>query len=138
MTSVCMAATVAGASASGTLMIQRGSAGADRYDPVKIQVIHNTFNVTSADGRGTMIITRAACYQKDVMVCLPTGITLIQDGTVHALDLRKGTLYVNMSGSTQTLSHSTTQLPPQGVLMTLVTNKGTYINLTGKIDKVTK
>jgi hypothetical protein len=132
-------ATAGSASATGTMMIQHVGSDAAKYRPVGIQVIHNTLNITSADGKGTLIITRAACtYQGDISVCLPTGVTLVQDGGVHALDLRSGTVYANMTTQTLQLPHSSTQLPPGGVLMTLHTVKGTFINLDGKIDKVTK
>jgi len=132
-------ATTAFASAAGTLVIQHAGQDAQTYDGVKVQVIHDTLNVTSPDGKGTLIVTRAACwYQHKIFVCLPTAVTLVQGGNVHALDLRKGTVYSNLNATTQTLSHSTTQLPPNGILMTLETQKGTYINLVGTIDKVTQ
>ena len=43
-----------------------------------------------------------------------------------------------MTEHNQQLPLSSILLPPRGILMTLVTDKGTYINLVGKIDKVTK
>jgi hypothetical protein len=131
--------TSPGASAQGTIQIQHAGSQPDTYENVVIQVIHDTFNVTSADGKGTLIITRAACsYQGDVSVCLPTAVTLVQPDGTHALDLRSGTLYANTTSSPQKLPFSSTQIPPQGVIMSLQTRKGTFINLTGTIDKVVK
>jgi hypothetical protein len=125
--------------ASGTVLIQHAGQEPQSYPGARVAIIHNTLNVTSADGKGTLIITRAACsYQGDVYVCLPTAVTLVQGGSVNALDLHKGAVYANMTGSTVRLPLSSTQLPPNGILMTLVTDKGTYINLSGTIDKVTK
>jgi hypothetical protein len=127
------------ASASGTVLIQRAEQSPTTYTDAKIQVIHNTLNVTSADGKGTLIVTRAACaYQGEILACLPTGVTLVQFGDVHALDLKSGMVYANMTDTTQQLSHSTMKLPPNGVMMTLQTERGTFINVTGVIDKVTK
>jgi hypothetical protein len=128
------------ARAEGTITIQHIGQNADTYDGVAIKVIHNTLNVTSPDGKGTLIITQAACfYQKEVKVCLPTAVSLVQAGGVHALNLQRGTLYVNMTDSMQWLPRSTTQLPPHGgIVMSLLSGKGTYINLVGKIDKVIK
>jgi hypothetical protein len=133
-------ATVSGARAQGTVMIQRhGVDSTDSYARVKIQLLHNTLNITSEDGKGTLIITRAACaYHGQVIACLPTDATLVQSGGVHALDLKSGTIYVNLTDTTQQLSHSSTQLPPQGVIMSLKTVKGTYVNMTGTLDKVLK
>lgn len=132
-------AAAAGARAQGTITIQHLGQNADTYDGVAVKVIHNTLNVTSPDGKGTLIITQAACfYQKEVKVCLPTAVSLVQAGGVHALNLQRGTLYVNMTDSMQWLPHSTTQLPPHGIVMSLLSGKGTYINLVGTIDKVVK
>ena len=129
----------AGARAQGTLTIQHINQNADTYERVAVKVIHNTLNITSEDGKGTLIITQAACaYQGEIKVCLPTAVTLVQSGGAHALDLQRGTLYANMTDSMQWLPHSTTQLPPHGIVMSLLSGKGTYINLVGKIDKVTK
>jgi hypothetical protein len=132
-------AAATGARAEGTITIQHVNQGPQTYDGVGVKVIHNTLNVTSRDGKGTLIITEAACsYQGAITVCLPTDVTLVQAGDAHALDLRRGTLYANMTDSMQWLPHSTTQLPPRGIVMSLLSGKGTYINLVGKIDKVIK
>ena len=129
----------AGARAQGTITIQHVNKDAETYERVAIKVIHNTLNVTSEDGQGTLIVTQAACaYQGEIKVCLPTAVTLVQDGGAHALDLLRGTLYVNMTDSMQRLPHSSQQIPPRGIVMSLLSGKGTYINLVGKIDKVTK
>jgi hypothetical protein len=129
----------AGARAQGTITIQHVNQNPDTYERVAIKVIHNTLNVTSEDGQGTLIVTQAACaYQGEIRVCLPTAVTLVQAGGAHALDLRRGTLYVNLTDSMQWLPHSTQKLPPRGIVMSLLSGKGTYINLVGKIDKVTK
>jgi hypothetical protein len=129
--------TVCSASAHGTILIQSNMGNTDTYENVNIQVIHNTLNITSEDGKGTLIITRAACaYQGQVYTCLPTGATLVQNGSVHALDLRGGTIYANMTDQSLTLPNSSTQLRPRGVLMSIHTGKGSYINMVGKIDKV--
>jgi hypothetical protein len=131
--------TLAGARAQGTLTIQHVNQSPDTYAGVAVKVIHNTLNITSEDGKGTLIITQAACaYQGEIKVCLPTAVTLVQSGGAHALDLKRGTLYANMTDSMQWLPHSTTQLPPGGIVMSLLSGKGTYINLVGRIDKVTK
>jgi hypothetical protein len=130
-------ATAAGARAQGTITIQHADQNAETYQRVSVKVINNTLNVTSEDGQGTLIITQAACfYQHDLEVCLPTAVSLVQSGGVHALDLHRGTVYVNMTSGTLTLPHSSQQVPPRGVVMSLLSGKGTYINLVGKIDKV--
>ena len=111
----------------------------ETYTNVSIKILHNALYVTSQDGQGTLVITRAACsYQGAVMVCLPTGVTLVQSGEAKPLDLTTGTVYLNLTGDTQTLALSSQQLPPHSVLLSMSTKRGTYIALTGAIDSVTK
>jgi hypothetical protein len=139
LATVFVLGAAAGARAQGTLTIQHKDQNADTYERVAVKVINNTLNITSEDGQGTLIITQAACaYQGQIKVCLPTAVSLVQAGGVHELDLRRGTLYVNMTDSMQWLPHSTQQLPPRGIVMSLLSGKGTYINLVGKIDKAAK
>jgi len=41
---------------------------------------------------------------------------------------------VNLTSSRQQMSHSSQQLPPNGILMALKTQIGTYITVVGVID----
>ncbi|HEU5481445.1 MAG TPA: hypothetical protein VFU90_16480, partial [Candidatus Tumulicola sp.] len=69
------------AAAEGTARIQQADGTVNVYQHVKIQLVQKSLTMTTADGKGTMIIYRAACsFQGDVMSCLPTGITLVQSG----------------------------------------------------------
>jgi hypothetical protein len=95
--------------------------------------------LTSVDGRGTIVINRAACaYEGDTLVCLPTAVTLVQSGTSQVVDLASGTIYANMTGQKQQLKYSSMQLPAHSILLSITTKKGTYLNLTGVIDMVKK
>jgi hypothetical protein len=125
--------------AEGTITIQRDNGTADTYRDVAIKVIHSALYLTSADGKGTIVINRAACaYQGDTLVCLPTSVTLVQNGSTEVVDLSNGTVYANMTDQPQQLSLSTQHLPPHSILLSITTKKGTSINLSGTIDKVTK
>jgi len=134
-----VSSTAIAARAEGTVRIQQAAGGVNVYDNVKIQILHQTLNVTTADGKGTLIIYRAACsYQGEIMACLPTGATLVQGGNVSPIKIVSGTVYVNMTGGGQTLSLSTMQVPAHSVVMAIKTGKGTYITMNGTIDKVAK
>lgn len=127
------------ARADGTARIQQTNGTVNVYDNVKIQIIHNTLAMTTADGKGTLMIYRAACaYQGDVLVCLPTGATLVQGGSVNPIHITRGTVYANLTDATQQLSLSTTHIPAHSIMMALTTRKGTYVTLSGTIDKVKK
>jgi len=127
------------ARADGTARIQQTNGTVNVYPGVKIQIIHNTLAMTTADGSGTLMIYRAACaYQGDVLVCLPTGATLVQGGSVNPIRIRQGTVYANLTNEAQQLSLSTMHIPARSIVMALTTQKGTYVTLSGTIDKVKK
>ncbi|HTX59652.1 MAG TPA: hypothetical protein VMH02_08210, partial [Verrucomicrobiae bacterium] len=58
----CAALPLAGAPAlaSGTMRIQHYYGGANVYNGVGIKVIHDALYITSPDGKGTIVINRAA------------------------------------------------------------------------------
>ncbi len=125
--------------AEGTITIQHYNGAINTYNDVAIKVIHSALYVTSADGKGTIVFNRAACsYQGDTYVCLPTSVTLVQSGSAELVDLSNGTIYANMTDQPQQLSLSSQHLPPHSILLSITTKKGTYINLSGTIDKVMK
>ncbi len=127
------------ARAGGTVLIQQADGRRNVYDDVAIKVIHNVLYVTSADGRGTIVINRAACsYQGELMVCLPTSAALVQSGKTSALDFKSGTLYVNSTDDPLPLTMSTAKVQPHGIILSFTTKRGTYVNLSGRIDKVVK
>jgi hypothetical protein len=134
----CLFATAA-ARAEGTLTIQQASGSTNVYHNVAIKVIHSALYLTSEDGKGTLVISRAACaYQGQLMVCLPTSAALVQSGKTSPLDFRKGTVYVNSTGDPQQLSASTVKVAPHSIVLSFTTKRGTYVSSIGQIDKVVK
>lgn len=127
------------ARATGTMTVRQADGSTNVYRDVEIKVIHGAMYVTSADGKGTLVIQRAACsYQGKVMVCFVTNAALVQAGNTSALDFQRGTLYVNSTDDSQPLPLTTTKIAPHGVLLSFTTKKGTYVGLNGRIDKVVK
>jgi hypothetical protein len=127
------------AHAAGTIVIRQITGNVDTYNDVSIKIIHNALFLTSADGKGTLVINRAACsYQGNLLVCFPTSATLVQAGKTSALDLKTGTLYLNLTDSAEQLVLSTKKVPAHSILFSFTTKRGTYINLNGRIDKVVK
>ena len=61
-------------------------------------------------------------------------MSLERDGTTRSIDFTGGTIYVNPTRSTQQLTHSSTQLPPHGILFSIRTKIGTFVSLSGQID----
>ena len=133
----CCAFIPVTASATGTINIHRNTGKINTYKDVEIKIFSGSLFLTSDDGNGTIVITRAACsYQGKVLVCYPTAAALVQDGQSDALNLKGGTLYFNDTGDAQPLSRSSARVPPNSVIATLSLNDGTFINVAGRIDEV--
>lgn len=131
--------SVSPAQAVGTMTIVQASGGINTYKDVEIKVIHGALYMTSEDGKGTMVISRAACsHQDQLLVCLATGATLVQAGETSALDFKRGTIYANETDDYQPLVMSTSKVPPHGILLSITTKRGTLVTLSGRIDKVVK
>ena len=136
---LCYAVMPAIAGATGTIDIQHKDGTVNTYRDVEIKVFSGSLFLTSDDGDGTIVVTRAACsYQGQIIVCLPTSAALVQEGESNALNLKNGTIYLNYTDSDQPMSRSTSKLPARSVLLALTTKNGTFISLRGRIDEVIK
>ena len=127
------------ARAMGTVTIVQSNGQTNVYHDAVIKVIRNALYVTSGDGKGTIVIDKAACsYQGEVMVCFVTHATLVQAGSASPLDFKTGTVYVNSTDDPQPLTLSSQKVPAHGILLSFTTQRGTYVSVTGGIDKVVK
>ena len=127
------------AGATGTVLIRQSNGYVTTYENVKILISHGVLFLTTSDGKGTLAVHRAACSsQGEILVCYATSATLVQSGAAKPIDLKIGTVYINTTDSPQQLVLSTTKVPANSVLVSLETQIGTYISLTGRIDKVVK
>ena len=123
------------AQAKGTVRVQKADGSVQVYPNASFKVVSKTLHITTGDKAGTLIITEAGCSlgANKVLMCLPYSMVLVQDGT-HPLDFQRGTVYYNKSDSTQTLSMSSTQLPPNGLTGLLISQRGTYVSFSGTLD----
>ncbi len=125
--------------ASGTVRIQQSDGSTKTYANVRIVVLTDSMTITSSDGEGTLVLGKAACTKVgELLRCLPYDATLEQHGRATHIPLKSGTVWVNPSDSNQQLSFSSTQLPPRGVLLSIQTKAGTYVSLTGVVDRIQK
>lgn len=130
----------AAAYATGTISIHHTIANTtNTYNDVEIKVFSGSLFLTSDDGNGTIVVTKAACsYQGKVIVCLPVAAALVQEGESNALNLKSGTIYLNYTSTAQPLSHSSAKLPANSIMVALTTMNGTFITAHGRIDQVIK
>jgi hypothetical protein len=125
------------ARAVGTATIQQPDGNQKTYANVRIIIWNESLALTSSDGKSTVVIGKASCTKIGELVrCLPWDATLFQNGQKVHIPLQSGTVWLNPSGSMQQLSHSTTQIPPRGVLLAIKTKRGTYVTLEGVVDEV--
>ena len=128
-------ATVAAASAMGTVEIHHADGTASVYPGASVAFGGTRLHVRSPDRKGTLVIERAACsHQGPILMCLPTRVALRQHGMSRLMSLESGTIYLNFTNVPQALSYSSRHLPPHGILLSLHTARGTLINVDGTID----
>ena len=121
--------------AKGTVRVQQADGSARVYNDVTIKAGNKRLLITTADGKGTLIVNRAACTMtNNMMRCLPYTLILQQDGKTKPLDFQQGTVYINTSDAKQHLPLSSTEVPPNGILMAISTKIGTFVTLTGTLD----
>jgi len=134
-----LAAACAPALANGTARIQQSDGTIKVYSNIHIAIVSRTLHVTSGDGKGTFVINRAACSMVgELMRCLPDQATLKQFGETREITLRNGTIWYNRTQTNQQLPLSSMQLAPHGILLSMTTQKGTYVSLDGTVDEITK
>ncbi|HVN68699.1 MAG TPA: hypothetical protein VMU38_03470 [Candidatus Binatia bacterium] len=127
------------ARATGTITIVQSDGESNSYPEAVIKIIHSALYVTSADGKGTLVINKAACsYQGDLMVCFLTNATLVQAGKTSPLDFARGTVYLNLTDDPQPMAMTTKKVDPHSMLLSFTTKRGTYVSASGRIDKVVK
>jgi len=136
----CVAFPSLPAQAKATVQIQQSDGSSQTYDDVSVKLVKNqALHLTTADGKGTLIINKAACsYIGEIQRCLPYSASLDQGGSTKPIDFKDGTAYANMTDQNQTLPLSSQQLPPRGIVMLLKTKIGTFISVKGTIDEVTQ
>lgn len=127
------------ARATGTMMIQHSSGDVDNYDDVEFRIFSGTMFLTSDDGDGTLVVSKASCsYQGKIIVCLPTSIALVQDGESSLLNLRNGTIYLNYTDEDQPMTMSSQKIKAHSAIVSFTTKSGTYVNAVGRLDTVIK
>ena len=123
------------ASAKGTMKVQQADGSVQVYNDVEIRAGNKQLKVTTADGKGTLRIDRAACQTVgELLRCLPYDMILTQNGKTYALDFQQGVVYVNKTKEKHNLPLSSTSVPPNGILMGISTKIGTFASMTGTID----
>jgi len=139
ISALSMALALAGAAtvadAKGIARVQESDGTVRMYD-VSLEVIdHRAVHIISADKKGTLIIGKAACsYAGEIERCLPYRIELDQFGRRHEIAFERGTEYLNRTATAQQLPMSSDHVPPHGILLVLLTARGTYITVRGTID----
>ncbi|MGR4065415.1 MAG: hypothetical protein ACLQPV_08200 [Vulcanimicrobiaceae bacterium] len=129
------------AGATGLVRVQQNNGSIQEYPNVRIDYSKDakTLTITTADGKGTLLIDQAACsYLGQVYRCLLTHMSLTQNGQTKPLDFSNGTIYANTTDGNLNLPLSSQIIPPKGIVMALTTDAGTYISMTGTIDSGVK
>ena len=136
-----MALTLAGAlfatasvEAKGLVKVQQADGSIQNYPDSTLYVVGRTLKITTADKKGTLIVTDAACSLVDKLLrCLPYAVVLKQNGT-FPIAITGGSIYFNPTREKQSLKYSSMQIAPNGVLAVMRSQHGTYVTISGQLD----
>ena len=125
------------AEATGTVTLAYTDGSTKLYRNVRITIWDESMAVTSADGQGTVVLGKASCTKIGELVrCLPYDATLFQSGETVHIPLASGTVWLNPSSVYQPMSHTSSQIPPHGVILAVRTRRGTELTMSGTVDEV--
>ena len=134
--SICFIATFARTDAIGSVRVQQPGGAVQVYQDVSYRLIYQGLRVTSKTGETTLMIDHANCaYQGYVEHCVPYGVKLSRETSTRPLEVKSGNIYVNPTKQQHQLPNSSTQIPPHGIVGTIVTKTGVSISLNGTIDQ---
>ena len=134
LAALCVA-TASAADAAGTARIEQSDGVVRHYEVSLVVVDHRAVRITSKDHRGTLIVGKASCsYVGELERCLPYSIVLDQAGRKRPIAFSRGTEYLNRTAAPQPLPLSSRQVPAHGLLLLLLTARGTYITVSGTVD----
>jgi hypothetical protein len=112
------------ASAKGTVVVTQSDGSHKVYHNVFIRVRGNAMSLESSDRKRTLITGKADCTQVNHLLrCIVYDATLNELGGAHHLDLRSGTLWLDLSAK------------PHGARLSLQTKAGTTVSANGTLDE---
>ena len=124
------------ARAEGTANVRQSDGSTENYVHVHLRLSGQTLWVRSDDRQSTLEVRGAACSSTGLIErCLASATKLHSDGRAEPISLNHGTLYVNLTGDAQALSHTSQQLGPHQVLVLLNTARGTIVAVKGTLDR---
>jgi hypothetical protein len=124
------------AGAEGTTRVQQSDGVVQMYHHVNMRLVGQTLWLRSGDHKGVLEVATDACsFAGDVKRCLPYKTTLHQHGKTHQIEIEHGMVYLNLTGDTRRLPHSSEQILPHQVVVLLHTMHGTYVSVKGTLDK---
>ncbi len=121
--------------ANGVVRVQQTDGSVRQYPQTAMRWNGQTLWLHSADGKGVLEITTAACSDADNLVrCLPYAITLHQSGAKRPIAVEHGTIYMNFSSEAHRVPYSSELLGAHHLLVAVRTQHGTYITVRGNVD----
>jgi len=133
----CASISAGAARADGVVRVQQKDGSAREYPQTAMRWTGQTLWLHSADGKGVLEITTAACsYVGSLVRCLPYAITLHQESAKRPIAVQRGTIYMNFSGEAHHVPYSSQMLAAHHLLVAIRTQQGTYITVRGNVDEV--
>jgi len=126
-----------GALANGVVRVQQNDGSVREYPQTAMRWTGQTLWLHSADGKGVLEVTTAACsYAGNLVRCLPYAIILHQNGVKHPIAVAQGTIYMNFSDQAHQVPYSSQSLAAHHLMVAIRTKRGTYITVRGHVDEI--
>jgi len=121
--------------AEGLVTVEYPNGDSTNYPGVRILSNNEILNVKDGEEGKVLEIQKKDCHTEgEVAVC--TGGTVIIDtyGVKEAMLVKQLVVFTNTTTKQQPIKDSKVTLGPKSVMAEILSQKGTYVNISGKID----
>jgi len=121
--------------AEGLVTVDYPNGDTANYSDVQIASSNEVLSIKSGEEGKVLEILKKDCYQEGLLnVCKGGTLTLDTYGVKENVLIKQMYVFTNNTKSPQTIKDSKVTLDPDTLMAEILTQKGTYINISGKID----
>jgi hypothetical protein len=122
--------------AEGMITVNYPNGESDNYSNVRILSNKDLLSIKNTENDGKILeIARKECHVESlVSVCTGGTVTVDTYGVRESLQVKQMYIFINNTTASQPIKDSKVTLDPQCLMAEILTQKGTYINVSGKID----
>jgi len=121
--------------AEGLVTVEYPNGDSNNYPDVKILSNNEILSVDDGGEGKVLQILKKDCHKEgEVSVCNGGTASIDTYGVKEAMLVKQMVVFTNNTNQAQPIKDSKVTLGPKSVMAEILTQKGTYINISGKID----